>query len=187
MSKQKYYNNHFAFNLSNVRKVWKGINEIIKNFKVQSQIVLDVNGNLVIDPKRVANVFNKFFSNIAEELVSKIENPPTKYQDYLKNPNQSSIFLTEVDHGEVFSLFSKLNATKSGDIYGIHPFFIKTGSFELTAPLTRIFNLSLRTGVFPNCWKVAQIIPIHKKELRDIVSNYRPISLLPIFGKILEK
>ena len=186
-SKQSYYNKYFSENLSNARKVRKGINEIIKNNKEYAHITLDVNGKIVLDQKQVANTFNTFFANVAEGLVNQIANPPTKFQDYLKNPNQCSIFLKEVDQGEVYSLFAKLDTKKAGDIYEISPYFVKTAATELSKPLCRIFNLSLKTGIFPDLLKIAQVIPLHKKNSRENVSNYRPISLLPIFSKLLEK
>ena len=53
-------------------------------------------------------------------------------------------------------------------------------------PLKLIFKASIQEGVFPDCWKKANVLPIHKKESKNILKNYRPISLLPIFGKIDE-
>ena len=50
-----------------------------------------------------------------------------------------------------------------------------------------IFNTALNTGVFPDLWKKGNIVPVHKKESKHLVKNYRPISLLPLFGKIFEK
>ena len=57
----------------------------------------------------------------------------------------------------------------------------------ITLPLTLIFKFSLREGTFPNTWKTANIIPVHKKEENNVVKNYRPISLLPIFTKVFER
>ena len=54
-------------------------------------------------------------------------------------------------------------------------------------PLKLIFESAIKSGHFPDCWKKGNIIPIHKKESKYLVKNYRPISLLPIFGKIFEK
>ena len=51
----------------------------------------------------------------------------------------------------------------------------------------KICNRSIKTGRFPDTWKVARVTPIHKKDSRDYISNYRPISILPIASKILEK
>ena len=54
-------------------------------------------------------------------------------------------------------------------------------------PLTLIFQNSLVAGVFANDWQNADIVPIHKKNDKQIVSNYRPVSLFPICSKIFEK
>ena len=50
-----------------------------------------------------------------------------------------------------------------------------------------IFEAPLLGGEFPECWKRANVVPIHKKEIKNLVKNYRPISFLPIFGKIFER
>ena len=57
----------------------------------------------------------------------------------------------------------------------------------LVYPLKLIFKASIQEGVFPECWKKANVVPIHKKESNNLLKNYRPISLLPISGKIYEK
>ena len=119
--------------------------------------------------------------------MEKLGNTNNKYQDYLKNPNKHSIFLKEVDPGEVLDLLRKLDPTKSADIYGISPKFIKLSALELHLKLTQLFNLSFKLGKFPNLLKLAKIIPIFKAGSKMEMGNYRPISLLPIFGKILEK
>ena len=50
-----------------------------------------------------------------------------------------------------------------------------------------IFETALETGNYPKSWKCGNIVPVHKKEEKNLVKNYRPISLLPIFGKVFEK
>ena len=64
---------------------------------------------------------------------------------------------------------------------------IKLCSKSVVKPLSVIFNNSIDTGTFPDIWKRSNIIPVHKKGDKQIVDNYRPVSLLPIFGEILEK
>ena len=54
-------------------------------------------------------------------------------------------------------------------------------------PLTRILNLSISTGIVPDKLKIAKVIPIYKKDDAEKFSNYRPVSLLPCFSKILER
>ena len=58
---------------------------------------------------------------------------------------------------------------------------------SIVPPLKRLFDSAIKAGHFPDCWKKGNVIPVHKKESKNLVKNYRPISLLPIFGKIFEK
>ena len=114
-SKKKYFTWYFKTNMENSKKIWKGINEIIHNkfSKDQEAIFLDENGTIVTDQKVVANKFNKFYTSIADKLVSKLGNPSTKYQDYLKNPNEHSMFLNETDPGEISTLIRNLDINES--------------------------------------------------------------------------
>ena len=64
---------------------------------------------------------------------------------------------------------------------------IKMCDTSVVEPLCLIFEKCLETGVYPSFWKKANVIPVHKKNSRQSKENYRPISLLPIFGKIFEK
>ena len=80
-----------------------------------------------------------------------------------------------------------LGLNKAGDIYGNTTNLVKIGGPVLTQILTFLFNKSLEQGVFPNALKITKIVPIHKGDSMFVMSNYRPISLLPIFSKILEK
>ncbi len=187
--KKRYFQWYFNANMNNSKKIWKGINEIIKNkfSKDNEEIYLDDNGNIITNQKTVANKFNKFYTNIADKLVNKLGNPSTKFQDYLKNPNEHSIFLKETDPGEVATLIHKLDITKSGDIYGITPRLIKDAGPSMATNLSKIFNISLKQGIFPQPLKTAKIIPIYKSDSKMLPGNYRPISLLPIIGKLLEK
>ena len=58
---------------------------------------------------------------------------------------------------------------------------------SVVLPLKIIFRNILQSGVYPDTWKLANVVPIHKKEDKQIIKNYRPISLLPICGKLFEK
>ena len=64
---------------------------------------------------------------------------------------------------------------------------IKQFNKELSPILCSLFNKSFNEGVFPDCFKIAKVIPLHKKGNKNILDNFRPISLLPQFSKIYEK
>ena len=64
---------------------------------------------------------------------------------------------------------------------------IKLCGKSITYSLKLIFEASLQEGTFPSCWKKANAVLVHKKEDKNLLKNYRPISLLPIFGKIFQR
>ena len=172
----------------NSKKIWKGINEIIhnKSSKDNTDIYLDDNGNILTDQKKVANKFNKFYTNVANNLLQDLGDSPTKFQDYLRNPNEHSIYFGETDPGEIAQIIGKLDISKSGDLYGITPKLVKWAP-GIATNLSIIYNRCIELGVFPHLLKITKVISIHKGDSKMVASNYRPISLLPIFGKIFEK
>ena len=64
---------------------------------------------------------------------------------------------------------------------------IKMCDESIVFPLKLIFESALKFGVYPDKWKKAKVIPVHKKESKNLLKNYSPISLLPVCGKIFEK
>jgi hypothetical protein len=188
-SKKQYYKKYFQEHSSNIKKTWTGINKLLhrQNKQKLSDVFLNVNGNLFTDQNTVVEKMNKYYVNVAENLAKKIPKPSTKFQDYLKNPNQHSIYLSEVLPHEIDEIVANLGSNKSGDLYGITSNIVKLGGPVLTQTLALLFNKSISQGIFPSSLKYAKVIPIHKGDSIFEMSNYRPISLLPIFSKILEK
>ena len=82
---------------------------------------------------------------------------------------------------------SSLKPSKSSGSDDISPRIIKECIHIFIDPLCKIMNMSLSQGVVPDKLKVAKVVPVYKKSDRKNVINYRPIALLPIFSKILEK
>ena len=63
---------------------------------------------------------------------------------------------------------------------------LKSAGLAIVPSLTRLFNLCLSEWKFPASWKKADVIPLHKKNNKDVCTNYRPVSVLPVVSKILE-
>ena len=61
------------------------------------------------------------------------------------------------------------------------------GGVNVTLPLCILFNNIINTGIFPNLWKSANVTPVHKKDSKQVVKHYRPISRLPLFVKMFER
>ena len=187
VSKAMHDKKYFIDNMKNSKKMWIGLNTLLnKNKKQQNTIYLEDQG-FISDPHNVANKFNDFFLNIAGNLSAKIVQKNTKFQDYLKNPNKSKFSLKETEPGEIVKVINKLDSKKSGDIYNISPDIVKLSNQAVAQCLSIIFNRCINDGCFPNAFKNTKVIPLHKGDSVLSVSNYRPISLLPIFSKIFER
>ena len=107
---------------------------------------------------------NQYYVNVADNLANKIPKPNTKYQDFLKNPNVHSIYLSEVEPHEIDDLIKDLGLNKAGDIYGNTSNIVKLGGPVLTQILTLLFNKSFEQGIFPSALKISKSLPMHKRD-----------------------
>lgn len=98
-----------------------------------------------------------------------------------------SMFLGEVQENEILSIVTKCENKTSTDSDGLDMAMVKRTIDCIINPLTFIFNLSIHSGVFPEKMKVAKVVPLFKNGDVHHFNNYRPVSLLSQFSKILEK
>ena len=80
-----------------------------------------------------------------------------------------------------------LDVNKSTGHDGISPRMLKEAGYSIVPSLTKLINFSLLESKFPDSWKKANVIPIHKKGDKDDTNNYRPISILPVVSKLAER
>ena len=92
-----------------------------------------------------------------------------------------------IDHDSIVKIIKNLNSAKAHGWDGISIRMIKLCEHTITIPLIIIFRKAILTGIYPENWKRGNIVPVHKKESKNSIKNYRPISLLPIFSKIFER
>ena len=141
--------------------------------------------------KIISNQFNDFFVNIGPKLASNIhsscKNFGKNYFDYLKDPKNSSMYMKPVVEMNITKIIEKFRQNKRAGNDDVGNYIIKRVAKKIVKPLTLIFNVSISTGVVPNKLKIAKIIPIYKNQDTEIFSNYRPVSLLLCFSKILER
>ena len=82
---------------------------------------------------------------------------------------------------------SKFKSSHGSGLDNISSFFLKKGMPVLANGLSQMFNLCLPLGKFPEVWKMARVTPIYKDGSRNEISNYRPISVLPVVSRLFEK
>ena len=184
-AKQMYNESLLTKSTNKSKTAWTIINGC--NDKPKEEITLNINNNLITDPKIIVNCFNEFFSTIADSFLSTSNLPPNQliFNNIIFNAN--SFFLKPTDENEVTISISEMKNSKSTGYDNININLIKFCLSELITPLVAIVNCSFNTGVFPSAMKVAKVIPLHKKGSKTLIDNFRPISLLTSFSKLLEK
>ena len=161
------------------RTIWKFVNESRGKNKVN-----------VTESSVSPENFNYFFTEVAENILENIPLSNKDYQQYLQNlkiNNNDSIFLYPATEHEIADIIRNLKNSKSTDIYNHSVGMFKDNIDSLVAPITYIVNLILESGIFPDKLKIAKIIPLLKSGDVNDASNFRPIALLPILAKIIEK
>ena len=109
------------------------------------------------------------------------------FRDYLCDQGKGTLNFKPITEYEVQCQLLSLNVNKACGHDTIPARLIRDAADFIARPLSHIFNLSLLTGKVPNSLKVAKVTPIYKKGDKENPGNYRPISVLPLFAKVLEK
>ena len=164
-SKQQYFIDFFKSNNSDIKKIWKGVKSIIsmKNKSNNDSPTLIIHeGNFIADPLSIANVFNDFFSTVAQKVQSKIKFSRKSFSDFLPPNIHESIILSQITEDEISKIISSLNSSKSTGPNSIPTKILKLLQVQVSKHLTDIFNLSFTTGIFLHFLKSAKVIPIHK-------------------------
>ena len=184
---REYYDKELLIHKNNLRKSWDIIKEVInKKKKVDLPDKFNIEDVMVTDKLEIALNFNNLYVNIGKKLSDDI---PTNSGDpllYIKTQVPDSIFLESVDESEIISICKNMKDCSSGWDQ-ILPRVVKSTYQNFIVPITHVMNLSIINGVVPNELKVAKVVPIYKSGDRRLIDNYRPVSVLPCFSKILEK
>ena len=145
--------------------------------------------DIVTDNTQKANLINDYFVSQTKIDTDGLTLPAThdgeNNYDGGAVPALKQIQVTE---SEVLKILNSLDVNKSTGPDKLPTKIIKMIAILIVAPLTKLFNKSLSSGIFPDKWKEAQVTPIFKKNgSPSDLKQYRPISLLPCLSKILEK
>ena len=124
---------------------------------------------------------------LEKNLASAVPKPNVSFNCYLDKSQASSFFLSPTNSTEIESIIMSLSSNKASSPFSISTSLLKTLKGVLYIPLQLLCNCSFSTGLVPDQFKVARVIPIHKKGSSFLASNYRPIFLLFIFNKVIEK
>ena len=185
-TKKQFYLNKFKSCVGDSRQTYKLLNEIKGEQKSASSVpyldVLQADNN---EPSQmdIAEAFNDHFTSVAKDIIRTL--PPS--EEIKISRVDKSMFLFPANDQEILDIIQNLeNKSSSGDDY-ISNLIIKSASKIIAPYLTGLVNKSMNQGVFPDKLKNAKVIPLFKEGSKTDVNNYRPISLLKIWSKIIER
>ena len=136
----------------------------------------------VSTPTAIANLFNTYFTSMFND--DNTEN--ILASACLTSPDVDCSYI-QLTTDEIITTLLYLYTTKATGPDGIPSRLLKETAWQIEPSLTQLFNKSLNVGKIPNEWKLSNIVPIHKKGKKEHVENYRPISILCITSKVLER
>lgn len=175
---------------TNMKKQWNVINSLINKKNTSKNIsMIEINGTGISDPLRIVNEFNQFFSNIGQTIVTSVNN------EYLNNIGKihfnelhvkNSVFMNSTTQNEVNSVLMDLNVNSAAGSDGITVKDLLIIKDLIIPGLTNLINNTFKSGIFPEVLKTGKIVPIFKSGDTKILTNYRPITVIPTFSKLIE-
>ena len=194
--KRTFFQDKLKENSNKSNELWKTLKSLGMNSKnmKKSKICLKENGVTQFEPKKNENIFKTFYSELAGNLVKKLPKPPLKFNTdktmiFCKKlkPNLEKFELVCITEETIKKLSCCLDVSKVLGMDEIFPRFLKDGTEVLAKPICDIINLSIKLSTFPDKYKIANLTPLFKKGSKTDPRNYRPISLLPLISKLIEK
>ena len=185
-ARAEYIKDNLDNNLGDQKKFWKNIQNIIPsskkkktgNFKLKDEIT-----GLDIDENETAQYINEFFVNIGPNLAKKCD------QQWRFNGNHCAQnidnIVTNLD--EIVKLCKEININKSSCVEQLSSEILRDAFLAVPEKLLELFNLSFELSEIPADWKIAKVTPLPKAGNSSSVGNLRPVSLLPLPSKIIEK
>ena len=179
---------HFRDATENIRdskQVWSKLDELAgRNTAFAEPITIKHDGILIDNPKTIAELFNKFFQEKTKKIVNNL--PPSNRRPRQAVRVQEKEFRT-VTTREIRRHILSLNNSKAEGIDTISNVLVKAGSTIIAPYLRGIVNNCIRLSYFPETWKIGKINVTHKKNSKQEMNNYRPVTILSSLSKVIEK
>ena len=187
IAERNYFQKQFDLQDHNMGKTFKVIRTLLDKDagnNVSKSIDFVVNNTMTCDPKQISNSFNNYFISVGSTLASNIHSNINLLLYVDSNVNSS--IMPEVSEEEITSVILSINNSAPGYDY-MPASVMKKCVHDYITPLTYLVNSSIKQGIFPSELKIAKVFPIFKAGDEQLITNYRPMSVLNFFSKIFEK
>ena len=170
--------------------LWKNIKGWLnwKSSGPPTQLFSD--GSLINTRKGLATTMNTFFIYKVNQLRQGIpdnNSDPLKILRETMSTRSCSFTMKPVHPDDILKIIINLKNSKSTGLDFIDTFVIKLVAKDILPAITHVVNLSIREASYPRAWKLAKVAPLLKKDDPLNPKNYRPVALLPVLSKILER
>ena len=189
LAKSLYYIDQLEQNNNDIKQTWTILRQALnkQNNHIPISETFTINGNEISDPREIAEQFNIYFSEIGASISTSAPMPVKHYSSHLQGNFPTNLFMRLTNTDEIINITRQFKSKLFEGFDKVSSKLIKETIEHIAMPLTHIINKSLEMGVVPNNMKIAKLIPVFKSGDRKLFSNYRPISILPEFSKVMEK
>jgi len=191
-AKQNYFKTCITNSRNDSSKLWKHLNTLAPKEAKSSPTLLKVHDKTLTKPSDISNYLSNHFATIVNQyLPPECKDPDfSKLKEFIasKLPTDNiKLSMPPVNKDYVLKSLANLVSHKATGLDGITSKILKISAPVISSHLTTIFNQSIESGIFPSQWKTARITPVFKSGDHSNADNYRPISILPIISKLLER
>ncbi len=178
--KHKTYLNSLELELKdNPKRFWSFFKAKTKARSLPS--IIKCGGQEATTAPEKSEIFNNYFYSV---FTAPETNPNLPIIQEFPNPTLGLLTINGLD---VYKVLKNMDPNKALGPDNISPRVLKECASSLAPSLTKFFNLTLRKGSLPDQWKCANVVPIHKKDSKEDATHYRPISLLCVISKVMER
>lgn len=168
--------------MNDEKHTWQTIRKLLFINIPKEQNIFRINSMEITDSKEIANVFNNFFSNVSQNVIS------GKLLNVQERRIFNDFYFEEIAETQVEKYVNNLKTDCSQGLDHISSKFIKTHNETIVPVLTKLINnVTVRSANEMNDLNIAKVVPIFKNSEPDDIVNYRPISILPVLSKVFER
>ena len=193
-AKARHFEKSFVEARGDQKHTWRLINSLLGRSQKSSfpNEMLRGDGTFSSDEQEIVNLLNAHFVSIGEKTanashISPNNNNNDLFKDHMPPPSDKSMFLSPVTEIELKHIISKMKNGSSEALDGSSTNLVKEIFPVISPVLCHIINLIFETGVYPSSFKSARIVTLHKGDDPRLPANYRPISILSAFSKVVER
>ena len=186
-AKADYYKVQVFKHKKNPRKFWIELQSIESKSRLEVNNINNDETGERIEARELPDKVNKYFAAIGPKLAKKFPHYTNNEKRFKPANNKKSFELNNINKEDIRDILKEFSQFKPSGLTDLSSAFVMSSITILITRFTHLYNIIIQTGIFPESWKVATITPIPKIPIPKTCNELRPISILPLPGRIIEK